>query len=123
MQRFLTIVLVLVFMARSIVPAGFMLQSTDTAGHVQVVVCTGSGFETITVDRDGLPVPSQHGEVAGAQCPYSAATAAVTEPDAVPSLAVAVRYSAVAYKVERDLHAADPKPHELSARGPPVIRA
>jgi hypothetical protein len=56
-RRFLTPLFILAFALRALVPAGFML-APSAVGEMTVVLCTGHGPQTITLDADGKPVPA-----------------------------------------------------------------
>lgn len=122
MRRSLQILLVLLFAVRSFVPAGFMLQASPVDGQMQVVICTASGAETISLDADGTPVPNVPGS-ASESCPFAAASAIAFPVEAIPTLATDVHYASVVYRLTADLYRATPKPHDLSARGPPAAEA
>lgn len=122
MRRSLQILLVLLFAVRSFVPAGFMLQASPVDGQMQVVICTASGAKTISMDADGTPVPDAPGS-ASENCPFAAASIIAFPVETIPTLATEVRYAAIAYRLTADLYRATPKPHDLSARGPPAAGA
>lgn len=115
-------ILLLVVAARSLLPAGFMLQASDaSAGSLEIVICTGSGTQLMTVDENGAPVhpgsKSQHLE--HGLCPYAAAGTAALIAEAPRSLAGEAEFAAVTYTLAAALFAETPKPGATSARGPP----
>ncbi|MEI9902159.1 MAG: hypothetical protein WDN31_21050 [Hyphomicrobium sp.] len=57
MRNLLTLLTVTVLALRSLLPVGFMLASH--AGEMTVVICTGHGAETVTIDADGKRVPAK----------------------------------------------------------------
>lgn len=121
MRRALLIVLMATFAVRSLLPVGFMLQSVD--GYFEVAICTESGLQRIILDANGEQVPVQPDGSVSDKCPFALAGSPLIAASQAPSLPTTVRYAAVAYRVAVDLFAADPKPHELSARGPPSVQA
>lgn len=123
MRRVLLIALMVTFAVRSLLPAGFMLQPVEAHGLAEIVICTGTGLGKITLDANGKPVPVQPDGTASDKCPFALAGSPLIAASQAPSLPTTVRYAAVAYRVAVDLFAADPKPHELSARGPPSVQA
>lgn len=71
---FLQYLVLFAFLARGIIPAGFM--PGQGSGEHSLVICSASGLTTIHVPADKLP-PSQGHEH---QCPYAAGLAQVTPP-------------------------------------------
>ena len=67
------IVVILAVFARTFIPTGFM-PSTDGGAAFAMVICSGSGTQTIMVDKSGQPVPdNQNHNQKNAQehCPYA----------------------------------------------------
>jgi len=114
-------ILLLVLAARSLLPAGFMLQASDaSAGSFEIVICTSSGTKLMTVDANGDPVPtsnSQHLEKG--LCAFASTGAAALASAEPLSLAGQVEYAAVTYSLAVSLFSETPKPGATSARGPP----
>lgn len=52
-------IVVTAVLVRALIPVGYM-PGQDTAGAYTIVICSGFGTKTITVDQDGVPV--QHGD-------------------------------------------------------------
>ncbi|MEM8840041.1 MAG: DUF2946 family protein [Pseudomonadota bacterium] len=81
MGRFSIIFWLLVgaFVLRSLVPVGYMVAPGDTAGLIQVVICTGDVFETVWIDEDGNITEKDdqptHSDLKA--CPYTALTLAL----------------------------------------------
>lgn len=72
-----TVMVLLAILARSIVPVGYMAQ-TSSDGVFEIVICTGGGTDTVRVDADGNPVedidgPSQN----DGTCPYALGSVSV----------------------------------------------
>lgn len=115
------IIVLLVLALRSLLPAGYMVQASDaTAGSFEIVICTGSGTQLMTVGEDGTPLPaskSQHLEKG--LCAFAAAGAVALNSEAPHSLASEVEFAAVSYTLAAALFAETPKPGATSARGPP----
>ncbi|MEM8798410.1 MAG: DUF2946 family protein [Pseudomonadota bacterium] len=67
------------FVLRSLVPVGYMVTPGDTAGLIQVVICTGDVFETVWIDEDGN-ITEKDDEPTHSDpkaCPYAALTLAI----------------------------------------------
>lgn len=122
MRFYLRWLLVFVLLARSVLPAGFMLGTpADGQGTLTIVVCTGQGSESLTLDADGNPVPENKSGGDGAICPFAAAgpfAVAMVEP---PNLAGEILYAEIIYRRELIRFSATPRAGALSARGPPQI--
>ena len=85
MRRFLTPLLILAFALRALVPAGFML-APSAVGEMTVVLCTGHGPQTITLDADGKPVPATPKQSQHTNCAYaSVGGVALSEPVLAPA--------------------------------------
>ena len=119
MRRFLTSLVVLAFALHSLLPAGFMLASSPL-GETTVVICTGQGPQTITVDADGKPVPthqtSQHG-----LCAYASVGGLTLSAPAAALDAQAVTYTQLAFFPSSDAPEAFERISNTSARGPPSL--
>lgn len=122
MHRLVNLLIVMALVLRGLVPAGFMLSPLpDGSGAMQVVICTGHGAVTATLDQDGKPVtPKPNGADLGT-CVFkiSAPVAiAVADPAPAPSLAHAIDATTpiAVPSVPWSLQAAPPP-----ARGPPTI--
>lgn len=121
MHRSLNLLIVLAFAVRSLLPMGFMLASTPEHGGLQIVICTGHGPQSWTLDKKGVPHPAQSNADTKSTCPY-APVAAVDGLSSAPHLLVhSVRYAAVTYAIASELFRATPKPGAQSARGPPAV--
>ena len=81
MRRYCSLLFVVALGLRSLLPVGFMLAPAAADGTMTVVICTGHGPETVTLDADGKPVPQK---IADQNiCPYAASApiaVAVTAP-------------------------------------------
>ncbi len=115
------IIVLLVLALRSLLPAGYMVQASDAAaGAFEIVICTSSGTQLVTVGEDGKPVPaskSQHLEKG--LCAFAAAGAVALNEEAPRSLASEAEFAAVTYTLAAAQFAETPKPGASSARGPP----
>lgn len=127
--NFLARLLLFATVLRALAPLGFMpdLQALQE-GRVEIVLCTGIGFKTITVDAAGRPVlpdgsdaPSDPGEGAGADCAFrSPAAAALLLPEVAALPAPAAAYSE---RLRPAAAQALPPPAQgppLGARAPPA---
>lgn len=118
-----TIVLLAVLALRSLLPAGYMVQAGHASGgsSFEIVICTGTGTQLLTVDADGQPAPVKPQHVDNGLCPFAAAGAAAlaaASPD--HSLAGQTEYAAVVHTLAEALFDETPKPGAVSARGPPA---
>lgn len=120
MRRWLSLMMLVVFAARCLVPAGFMLQASATGdGSMTMVICTGQGTETISFDANGKPIPPKPSHADNGLCPYSASGTAALAADAPLALETQVYAAAVTYTLTAQIFRATPKPGATSARGPP----
>jgi hypothetical protein len=121
MRRFVNLLIGLVFAVHSLVPVGFMLAATPGhAGELQIVICTGHGLQTLTLDSKGEPRPEKIPAANKDICPY-APVGAVAVDHATPHLLVrTVSYAALTYRISRERFRATPRPDGHSARGPPA---
>lgn len=116
---------VFLFALQAALPIGFMPDPEALkSGHYEIVICTGTGLKTITVDEQGKPVDSDDtdGTHSGAfACPFSkvAAKAAALPPAPVLDRLAA----AVIVPLARDGQAPvqDARGPALGSRAPPVI--
>lgn len=79
------------FMAHALVPAGYMPNfGALRDGVIEVVICTGAEFKTLSVDKNGTPVnhnpvsPDSH--LDKFSCPFSAAAVQKATPADAPPL-------------------------------------
>ena len=74
---------------RSLIPTGFMLDVSDReARGLDVVICTGWGLRTITIDRPNAPAPPNGADSEGThteRCPFAVAATVVF---ALPNAAI-----------------------------------
>jgi hypothetical protein len=122
MRRFVNLLIGLVFAVHSLVPVGFMLAATPGhAGELQIVICTGHGPQTLTLDSKGEPRPVKIPASSKDTCPY-APVGAVAVDHATPHLLVrTVSYASLTYRITRERFRATPRPSGHSARGPPAV--
>jgi hypothetical protein len=122
MRSWLNLLMAIAFAVRSLLPVGFMLAaSPEHDGRLSVVICTGHGPQSLTLDDKGVPVPAKAPASDNAQCPYAPVGAVAVDHDAPHLLAHTVRYAAVAYRITSELFRATPRPGAQSARGPPTL--
>ena len=119
MRRFLTVLALLTLTLRSLLPVGFML-APAAADEMTVVICTGHGPLTITLDADGKPVPTKPKLTDAGLCAY-ASPGGTTLADAAPALAAReVIYERALVRVHAAIVVAPHKPGATSPRGPPT---
>jgi hypothetical protein len=120
-RRPIALILLLVVAVRSLLPAGFMVQAAnaETGAGFDIVICTSSGFKTITVDDDGRTRHSKPQHVDNGLCPFAAAgAAALAEAGPLPVIRAA-EFAAVTFTLAVRQFAETPRPGATSARGPP----
>lgn len=119
MRRFLTVLALLSLTLRSLLPVGFML-APSAADEMTVVICTGHGPLTVTLDVDGKPVPAKPKLTDAGLCAY-ASPGATTLADAAPALAARdVLYARSLVRLHVAMAVALRLPGATSPRGPPT---
>lgn len=118
-ERLIKLLCAIALAVNALIPAGFMLTRAQGSDGITVVICTGSGPQTILIDSDGQQVPDNQ-KSGNKRCDYATSGALALADDPPLRLAAEVLYAAIAYRVERQVFRATPKPGALSARGPPV---
>jgi hypothetical protein len=122
MVRLLNLLILLMFAARSVLPAGVMLAAgPGQAAPVQIVICTGHGLQTLVLDEQGVPRPSTPSAGDKTTCPFAPIGAVTTADDAPRPLALTVRYAAITFAITAELFREVPKAGPNSARGPPIF--
>jgi len=118
----ITIVLLAVLALRSLLPAGYMLQSASAAEGLglEIVICASSGARLLAVDDENKPVSPKPQHADTALCPYAASGAAAVAAAESKPVVCQVEYAAVTYTLAVALFAETPKPGAVSARGPPL---
>lgn len=117
--------LAIIILLRAIVPVGFMPDLSQLANGVfEVVICSGDGLSTITVDGDGNPVAphgSDTGPVEDGLCPFAVAAAVALAALAVLLFASFRWPSRVVFSVHQaqwaSVHCSGP----IGARAPPLF--
>lgn len=76
LRRWVSHLLLLAFVARAIIPAGYMPDFAAAAqGVFKVVICTASGQQSLTLDAEGNPVPEPSQQHHDQPCAFSGLTA------------------------------------------------
>ena len=120
MRRWLSLIMLVVFAARCLVPAGFMLEaSANGDGTMTMAICTGQGTQLISLDADGKPMPPKPAHTDNGLCAYSASGTTALASDEALALETQVYAAAVTYTLAAQISRATPKPGATSARGPP----
>lgn len=121
--RYLTVLFLLAFLGKALMPAGFM-PDTDADGKVRIVICTPSGPSTALVDLSATPFPD-HGEDGDkhtnthSPCPY-APVVAQDLPFAVPALpGLFTQPVILSFVLHSSVYSISPKPWQ--AQGPPFL--
>lgn len=117
----ITVLLLLVLCARSLLPTGFMVQAAQGSDRLfEVVICTSAGTTLVMLDADGKPAaPAKSQSVDAGLCAFAAAGGTALVAEAPISLERQAIYSAATYTLVAALFAETPKPGATSARGPP----
>jgi hypothetical protein len=118
-RRLLSLLFIVVLAARSLVPAGFMLQAPAGDDFVQLVICTGYGAQTITLDRDGTPVQPKPVKPETGLCPYAASAPVALVGDAPLSVSAPLQVASVDFPMTGGVGHVGPYFDGTSARGPP----
>ena len=122
MRRLLSLLFIVVLAARSLVPVGYMLQASAAGdGSVEIVICTGHGPQTITLDRDGTPIKSAPAKADAGICPYAASAPVALIGDAPAPMDMPLRLVSADFAApDRLVRLARPA-GATSARGPPLL--
>jgi len=122
MQRYVNFLIVFAFAVRSLLPVGLMLAAApDQSGSVQIVICTGHGPQSFTLDDKGVPQPAKAPAADKSTCPYAPVGALAVNHETPHLLSHTVRYAALTYAITAEIFRATPKPGAQFARGPPAL--
>lgn len=123
-RRAVSCAALVLFALQLTIPAGFMPDAGALkAGHYEVVICTGTGFKTITVDESGRqvdPGQSDDSQAPGQfSCPFFKVAAQAAALPTMPVLAAPVVHVAIAVVRDRvaTVRRAGPT---LGSRAPPL---
>jgi hypothetical protein len=109
---------------RSLLPAGFMLQTAASGdGSIEIVICTGHGAQKITLDADGKPSQPQPAKSDAGLCPYAASAPIALGIVQPAPLATPASVTNVAYAHPEQFAPAERLPGASSARGPPSFQS
>lgn len=110
--------LLLVLLARSLVPVGYMpVFSAD--GKVQIAICTGHGPATVSVDADKTPLGTPHNGSHDV-CPFAPVLSRALAHMDIPALPVFVYGEGkLVLQTVAALSAVTPKP--WLSQGPPIL--
>ena len=118
----ITHLLLIGLLLRSLVPAGYMPDfSTTSDGGLKIVICTAIGVTALTVDDGGKPVPDQGRKHQDQPCAF-AGIAAAPLPAMAPLETGTAAYERVAWapRAGADLPPSRAGP-PLGSRGPPIF--
>lgn len=120
MRRWVAHLLLLAFVARALVPVGYMPDfSAASKGVFKVTICSQMGNKTISLDVNGKPVPKQQGNHQDQPCAFTGmAAAAVPVLDHIPFSAPVFEVSPLIPLLAVQLPPARAGP-QLGSRGPP----
>ena len=120
MRRVLARATIVLFALRALVPVGFM-PDLDTlgAGHLDIVLCTGHGPVSLTLDANGVPAKPHRSP--GADCPFGMALGKGFVAPAAPALPYAIVAAGTTARTDaaRGLRPPSQGP-PLGSRAPPV---
>lgn len=120
MRRYVSFLIGLAFVVRSLLPVGFMLAATPAnSGDIGIVICTGHG--PLTVDDTGAPLPKKSPLTDKDICPYAPVGAINADLNTPHLLSRTVGYASLTYRITRELFRATPTTGAQSARGPPTV--
>jgi len=120
MRQRLSVLLVLMLAVRSLLPAGFMLQPSAAGdGSLAIVICTGHGPQTISLDPEGQPAKSPAQKSDAGICPFATAGSVALAGADAPLLATTVNYAGVDFALPDAPLLVKPHPRATSSRGPP----
>ncbi len=115
MRRAIAALLIVPFVLLSIVASGTMPNSSGTL--MEVVICTGSGFKTITVETGDGPTEEQ----AHDPCPWASHADSALGPATLLSLASVIAYERDYQSREKTLwHELKPASN-IHSRAPPIL--
>lgn len=113
--------LLLAIVSRALIPIGYMPDFQSADGVFKVVICSGMGAKSVSLDADGNPLPNQQSSHDEQPCAF-AGIAAVALPalDAIPLSAPMFQTSILTPRVAVHLPPSRAGP-TLGSRGPPQI--
>lgn len=120
-RRVIHLLFLAVFAAHAVVPAGFMVGTSADTGSTTLVICTGYGPQIVADDLGDSQAPLQKQKRDVKSCDFATMGALALLSDAPFRPASEAEFSAVVYRITRDLYWATPKPGAVSARGPPAV--
>lgn len=110
--------LTLVFLVRSLVPAGYML--SQQPGAIEIIICSGNSSEMIAVDQDGNRINKTHDANHAVPCDWALATGALLSVDAVDLPSLLGGITPLEFKNAPFEVVMERLPGSYSARGPPI---
>jgi hypothetical protein len=119
-HRFLSLLVLLTVLLRSVVPAGFMPAPRQAGdGKMTIVICTGHGEVRQLSDLDGQTPPNDQGKNDNSLCLYATAGAFAINAEVQDHLLGEVRYAPVSYSLADQFLNVAPRSDTRSARAPP----
>lgn len=119
MRRYVTFVVALALVLRSLLAPGFMLEANAASHTLTVVICTDHGIQLVDLDDAGHPLDTDKSYAGHSTCPYAASTiVAIDGPKQSEAirLAAPLRQSLTPSSLQVVSRPELPKP----ARGPPL---
>lgn len=122
LRQWVASLLTVLFVARALIPTGYMPDFSAAAkGVFKVVICSAGGAKSVVLDADGKPVPHPKGDQHEQPCAFTG-MAAVSLP-VIEALAVEApdfQVSSVIPRLAVQLPPARAGP-QLGSRGPPQV--
>lgn len=122
LRRWVAHLLLFAFVARALVPVGYMPDfSAASKGVFKVVICSATGAKAIAIDADGKQVPVQQGDHHDQPCAFTGmAAVALLAVDVIPLAAPEFHVSTLIPRLAVQLPPTRAGP-QLGSRGPPQI--
>lgn len=116
---FVMMLVLAAFVLSSLIPAGFMPEFAEEGGSYEIVICSGMGMKTVTVQ--GEAPDNSHEKEKPAVCDYKTFAAAQSVEPAAPAYlpAPVIELGMALFAQEQILSQTLFTP--LSARGPPTV--
>lgn len=116
----IVLLLTLALVVRGLIPAGYMLAPSASGEALSVVICTGHGPETISLDPDGKPLKPVPARGDSGQCAYAGSVPTAPAVATVDAVEVLLTAGVIAFPPSADLVRAEHRGGGASARGPPL---
>ena len=122
-MRFLTWILIASVLLRGLIPAGYMPSAEKSGRIINIIICTGTGAQTIEVDENNQAVkqkPQKHSNHK-ATCPFALNTHSATPADSTMKLVISEGYTALFFIEPSDHPATATLRKTAPPRAPPIF--